>query len=106
MVDALEFIRRFLQHVLPTGFMKVRYYGFLSPTAKMPLAEVKARVELAYGFAVTVLPERQPAAWPQPACQVCGGALRFHRSLRRVRLRASSDDFIRPTAIIALTASG
>jgi len=25
----MEFIRRFLQHVLPTGFMKVRYYGFL-----------------------------------------------------------------------------
>jgi Putative transposase len=26
---ALEFIRRFLQHVLPNGFIKVRYYGFL-----------------------------------------------------------------------------
>ena len=24
-LDATEFIRRFLQHVLPTGFMKVRY---------------------------------------------------------------------------------
>jgi len=29
-LDALEFIRRFLQHVLPKGFLKVRYYGFLS----------------------------------------------------------------------------
>jgi len=27
-LEVLEFIRRFLQHVLPTGFMKVRYYGF------------------------------------------------------------------------------
>ena len=27
----MEFMRRFLQHVLPRGFMKVRYYGFLSP---------------------------------------------------------------------------
>ena len=27
---AEEFIRRFLQHVLPRGFVKVRYYGFLS----------------------------------------------------------------------------
>lgn len=27
---AEAFIRRFLQHVLPKGFMKVRYYGFLS----------------------------------------------------------------------------
>ena len=25
-----EFIRRFLQHVLPKGFVKVRYYGFLA----------------------------------------------------------------------------
>jgi hypothetical protein len=25
-----EFIHRFLQHVLPKGFVKVRYYGFLS----------------------------------------------------------------------------
>jgi len=49
-LDALEFIRRFLQHVLPTGFMKVRYYGFLSPTAKTPLETVIAKVELALGL--------------------------------------------------------
>lgn len=30
MLDAIEFIRRFLQHVLPDQFMKVRYYGFLA----------------------------------------------------------------------------
>jgi hypothetical protein len=28
----MEFMRRFLQHVLPPGFNKVRYYGLLSPT--------------------------------------------------------------------------
>ncbi len=104
-LDALEFIRRFLQHVLPTGFMKVRYYGFLSPTAKRPLAEIKAKVELAYGFTLAVPDSEQPVH-PEPACQVCGGPLRFHRSLRRVRLRASSDDFIMPAAAIDLTASG
>jgi hypothetical protein len=27
---AEDFIRRFLQHVLPKGFVKVRYYGFFS----------------------------------------------------------------------------
>jgi hypothetical protein len=26
-----EFIRRFLQHVLPPGFVKVRHYGLLAP---------------------------------------------------------------------------
>jgi hypothetical protein len=28
-LDADEFIRRFLMHVLPTGFHRIRYYGFL-----------------------------------------------------------------------------
>jgi hypothetical protein len=30
-LDAEEFIRRFLQHVLPQGFHKVRYYGLWAP---------------------------------------------------------------------------
>jgi len=30
-VSAQEFIRRFLQHVLPERFVKVRYYGLVSP---------------------------------------------------------------------------
>ena len=29
-LDAMEFIRRFLMHVLPSGFQKIRYYGLLS----------------------------------------------------------------------------
>ena len=29
-LDAPEFIRRFLLHILPDGFMKIRYYGILS----------------------------------------------------------------------------
>jgi hypothetical protein len=28
-LDAEEFIRRFLLHVLPSGFQRIRYYGFL-----------------------------------------------------------------------------
>ena len=31
---AEEFIRRFLLHVLPKGFMKIRYYGFLAHANK------------------------------------------------------------------------
>ena len=30
-VTADEFIRRFLQHALPSGFQKVRHYGFAHP---------------------------------------------------------------------------
>ena len=29
-----EFLRRFLMHVLPSGFQKIRYYGFLSNRTK------------------------------------------------------------------------
>jgi hypothetical protein len=29
-----EFIRRLLMHVLPSGFQKIRYYGFLSNRSK------------------------------------------------------------------------
>lgn len=28
-LDALEFLRRFLMHVLPDGFVRIRYFGFL-----------------------------------------------------------------------------
>lgn len=30
-IAASQFIGRFLQHVLPKGFVKIRYYGFLAP---------------------------------------------------------------------------
>ena len=39
-LDALEFIRRFLLHVLPRGFVRIRYYGFLANgqrKTKLPL---------------------------------------------------------------------
>lgn len=40
-ITAEEFIRRFLQHVLPKGFQKVRYYGFLSPTCREQLDRIR-----------------------------------------------------------------
>lgn len=36
-----EFIGRFLKHVLPKGFVKVRYYGFYAPGARKKLALVR-----------------------------------------------------------------
>jgi len=33
-VEAVEFIRRFLLHVLPKGFMRIRHYGFLASRCK------------------------------------------------------------------------
>jgi hypothetical protein len=79
-LDALEFIRRFLQHVLPTGFMKVRYYGFLSPGSKVPLEEVRARIEMAFSFEL-VAPEVEPQPPPQIVCHHCGHELVYRYSI-------------------------
>ena len=40
-LPAEEFIRRFLQHVLPKGFVKVRYYGFLSSGCRQRRAAIR-----------------------------------------------------------------
>ena len=40
-LDAMEFLRRFLQHVLPAGFQKVRHYGFLSPNSGTAMEAVR-----------------------------------------------------------------
>jgi hypothetical protein len=44
-LPAEEFIRRFLQHVLPKGFRKVRYYGFLSPHGRQALAQSRTLLQ-------------------------------------------------------------
>ena len=77
-VDALEFIRLFLQHVLPWGFMKVRYYGFLSPGCRMPLEEVRARIQMAHGFTLAV-PKAEPQVSPPLNCRQCGKELEHYR---------------------------
>ena len=58
--------------------MKVRYYGFLSPTSAVSLEDVKARIEMASGFAVTA-PEATSEPPASLRCRHCGGALRFSR---------------------------
>lgn len=77
-LSALEFMRRFLQHVLPAGFHKVRFYGLLAPGSRGRLPQIK---ELLLSTspnpqqATSATPDRQPAqgdARPStcPQCQV------------------------------------
>jgi hypothetical protein len=76
-LDPAEFLRRFLQHVLPTGFQKVRHYGFLSPNSRVSLDMVRWLIAL-YQKAVFVLRSQVPqeaAARPQFRCAHCGGAM-------------------------------
>ncbi len=42
-----DFIARFLQHVLPRGFAKIRYYGLLSPTSRKHLERARHLLESA-----------------------------------------------------------
>jgi Putative transposase len=76
-LDPPEFLRRFLQHVLPTGFQKVRHYGFLSPNSRVSLDMVRWLIAL-YQKAVFVLRGQVPheaAAGPRIRCAHCGGAM-------------------------------
>jgi len=52
-LNALEFLRRFLQHVLPKHFHKVRYYGFLGPKNRYQLKRIKQAL-------LTESPETEP----------------------------------------------
>jgi hypothetical protein len=58
-----EFIHRFLQHVLPKGFVKVRYYGFLSVSQRAQLATL--RQQLVPGV-IAPLPTSEFGATDQP----------------------------------------
>ena len=72
-LKAVEFIRRFLLHVLPSGFVRVRHYGFLSNRVcqeKLALC----RSLLAAGT-VAAAPEPNAGGETHPdatACPVCG----------------------------------
>lgn len=58
-----EFIARFLQHVLPRGFTKVRHYGLLSSASSRKLARVHTILAAASG----VVDSRQAATEPPAA---------------------------------------
>jgi hypothetical protein len=79
-LDVMEFMRRFLQHVLPSGFMKVRHYGFLSPGASVPLEKIEALIELSFGFVITK-PEIEIEPFDPPICNHCGGRLKYVASI-------------------------
>jgi hypothetical protein len=73
-LDAMEFLRRFLQHVLSAGFQKVRYYEFLSPNSATSIEAVRWLVTLHNGamFTFHAKPAQKPATEPAPRCPQCG----------------------------------
>ena len=79
---AVEFVRRFLLHVLPTGFVRVRHYGLLANRHRL---EKRSRCRELLGMAVTPQaetaptdhdpippPGREAAVTPTRVCPRCG----------------------------------
>lgn len=93
-LGAHEFIHRFLQHVLPKNFVKIRYYGFLAPTLRTRLTAL--RQSLTPTAALTTRSADQPAHAPgSPAlqphpllCLHCGQPLLFVHSLAPLLCRS------------------
>ncbi len=75
-VSAEEFIRRFLQHVLPSGFQKIRHFGFAHPRANTNwewlsmLVTVTLNIVYVLTVAAKPLPEKRTLKCPE-----CGGEL-------------------------------
>jgi hypothetical protein len=78
-VTGQEFVRGFVQHVLPCGFHKVRYYGWLHPRRTIDIEEIRwlACVALGLFFLLRFTPREQPAKLPPLECRHCGGELKL-----------------------------
>jgi Putative transposase/Transposase zinc-binding domain len=76
-----EFIRRFLLHVLPRGFHRIRHYGLLAGSAR------KANIARAREL-LAVAPPPEAVALPEPLdhlppCPCCGGRMIIIETFRR-----------------------
>jgi hypothetical protein len=79
-----EFIRRFLIHVLPDGFHRIRHYGLLASAARK--ANI-AKIRTLLGQAQAAAPPEAPAD-PVPLtlrepCPYCGGPMHIVEIFRR-----------------------
>ena len=71
---AMEFLRRFVQHVLPRGFVRIRHFGYLATACRT------ARLTLARTLLAQPVPARVDDPVDPPAahgvCPQCGGPMR------------------------------
>jgi len=75
---ASEFMRRFLIHVLPPGFHRIRHYGLFANAARAAnLAKARALLEQASPPAPTDVANDDTAAADAFPCPCCGGRMRL-----------------------------
>jgi len=85
----MEFIRRFLQHVLPSGFRKVRYFGLHHSSKRPTLRLLQASMCLQ---ANRPMPEPPPDPEPlRPACPQCQAPMEFVRRVQGARPAYAGD---------------
>ena len=75
-VRGTEFIRAVVQHTLPSGFQKIRYYGWQSPNSRIDNEEVRWLVMLYLGLAFCLWAYTKSPQSAGPRCKDCGGNLR------------------------------
>jgi hypothetical protein len=96
-LPASEFLRRFLLHVLPPGFVRIRHFGFLAHRrrrASLPLC-LQLLAESGRVPAET-RPEEETGSSPRPlwSCPQCGGPMVLIERLSNIRLRLRSPPVI------------
>jgi len=79
-----EFIRRFLIHVLPDGFHRIRHYGFLASAGrKAHIARIRAWLDAGTPSSKgTQIADAAPLTLREP-CPDCGGPMRIVETFRR-----------------------
>jgi hypothetical protein len=80
-----EFIRRFLLHVLPTGFHRIRHYGLLAKGLHAPdVGRLRTLIASQSGEPIAAADaEPEPAEPESQTCPSCGGRLRIVEIFRR-----------------------
>jgi hypothetical protein len=73
----MEFIRRFLQHVVPRGFMKIRHYGFLNPNSSFSIERLRELISLTHDVVKELSVSLPKSIQRTLKCAHCGNPLRY-----------------------------
>ncbi len=76
-LPGVEFLSRYLRHVLPTGLRSVRYYGFCHPTAKAKRLQVQLHSGKTVNLGAPDVLASFPLAGSAPLCPRCGSEMKL-----------------------------
>jgi hypothetical protein len=78
-VDGQKFVAGFAQHILPTGFHKIRHYGWMTSNSKIKLEEIRMLIWFSLGWIYWMASgqtrQAKPVNPPPFRCTVCGGTM-------------------------------